>query len=79
MARLGANESLGVDMTTNTQEIECSTCEGTGESFKMVCYGGMPFERVCDCPDCDGKGAIEVLVKSETIENIMDITRGMFK
>lgn len=40
-------------------EEECKTCDGSGETMTMVCYGGMPFEKKELCPDCNGSGMIE--------------------
>lgn len=37
---------------------ECETCGGTGQLMEMVCYGGMPYEVIEICPDCDGTGQI---------------------
>lgn len=38
-------------------EYRCTTCCDTGRTMSMVCYGGLPQERVDYCPDCHGTAA----------------------
>ena len=30
----------------------CDTCNDTGQTLAMVCYGGRPVETLIYCPDC---------------------------
>lgn len=32
---------------------KCETCGDTGHTMAMVCYGGVPYEVMYPCPDCN--------------------------
>lgn len=36
----------------------CEECDGEGKTMKMVCYGGMPYEKYYECEECGGEGTI---------------------
>lgn len=36
----------------------CETCNGQGETMRMVCYGNEPYEKIDKCPDCNGEGVL---------------------
>jgi hypothetical protein len=37
---------------TPTQKFKCNTCEDTGQTMHLVCYGGPVLERMGECTDC---------------------------
>lgn len=45
-------KSKGAVQVTKTHAYRCETCCDTFRVMTMVCYGGRPFEKEDDCPDC---------------------------
>lgn len=55
----------------------CDTCHGEGRGMTMVCYGGSPYEKYVECPDCDGNGQIPLptpkIVESHVVDSKQDV------
>jgi len=55
VSALRGNDAVGQDRRSEgvaAELVKCDTCNDTGETMLMVCYGGMPAEQMGPCPDC---------------------------
>lgn len=55
--RIGGVNKTTRETVEDTPHV-CPDCNGTGETWKMVCYGNSPIEKVSTCELCNGEGEI---------------------